>query len=73
MAIPASQTSLSKLEPILLLAAGATGGGAAQLITQATSAPGCYVFAELLEKKGIADVSTNKQKRYPSFCQSYQK
>ncbi|BGP26617.1 COP9 signalosome complex subunit 7 [Rhodotorula toruloides] len=44
-----------KLEPFLLLAKSARGAGAANLITQATSAAGVYVFSELLEQQSIKD------------------
>jgi hypothetical protein len=43
-------------QPFLLLAKSARGAGAANLITQATSAAGVYVFSELLEQQSIKDV-----------------
>lgn len=47
----------AKLEPYLLLAKSARGAGAANLIEQATAAPGVYCFGELLETKAISEVS----------------
>lgn len=44
---------LTALQPFLLLAKNATGRAAADLVMQATQAPGCYVFAELLEHPNI--------------------
>lgn len=43
-------------QPFLLLAKSARGAGAANLITQATSSAGVYVFSELLEQPSIKDV-----------------
>lgn len=57
MSITASSAALAKLEPFLLLAKNVRGTAAAKLIEEATAAPGCYVFSELLECDGIADVS----------------
>jgi COP9 signalosome complex subunit 7 len=48
-----------KLEPFLLLAKSARGAGAAKLVEQATAAAGVYVFAELLETSGVADVCSS--------------
>lgn len=41
------------LQPYILLAKNATGRAAADLVVQATQAPGSYVFAELLECPNI--------------------
>lgn len=49
-------TLFSRPQPFLLLAKSARGAGAANLITQATAAPGVYVFSELLEQPSIKDV-----------------
>lgn len=49
-----------KLEPFLLLAKSARGAGAAALIDQVTAAQGVYTFGELLESKGIAEVSSGQ-------------
>ena len=57
MAVSASSTALAKLEPFLLLAKSARGAAAAKLIAEATAAPGCYVFSELLECDTIREVS----------------
>ncbi|BGP02218.1 PCI domain-containing protein [Rhodotorula toruloides] len=50
-----------KLEPFLLLAKSARGAGAANLITQATSAAGVYVFSELLEQPSIKDLANDEK------------
>lgn len=46
----------SKLEPFLLMSKSAKGAAAAKLIQDATSAPGVFVFAELLELPNIQEV-----------------
>ncbi|GAA6029051.1 hypothetical protein JCM8097_001569 [Rhodosporidiobolus ruineniae] len=51
----------AKLEPFILLAKSARGGGAAALISQAVAAPGVYVFSELLEQQSIKDLATHEQ------------
>ena len=47
---------ISKLEPFLLISKSAKGAAAAKLIQDATSAPGVFVFAELLELPNIQEV-----------------
>ena len=49
--------SIAKLEPFLLMAKSAKGAAAAKLVQDATSAPGVYVFGELLEMPSVAEVS----------------
>lgn len=51
-----SSSSVTKLEPFLLLAKSAKGAAAAKLVHEATAAPGCYVFAELAECEGVREV-----------------
>ncbi|KAH7884077.1 hypothetical protein F5I97DRAFT_1898110 [Phlebopus sp. FC_14] len=51
----------SKLEPFLLISKSAKGAAAAKLIQDATSAPGVFVFAELLELPNIQELATNEQ------------
>ncbi|GAA6029008.1 hypothetical protein JCM8097_001549 [Rhodosporidiobolus ruineniae] len=51
----------AKLEPFVLLAKSARGGGAAALISQAVAAPGVYVFSELLEQQSVKDLASNEQ------------
>ncbi|GAB1525871.1 Protein M3 [Rhizoctonia solani] len=51
----AGNHSLRSLEPFLLMAKSAKGAGATKLIADATSAPGTYVFAELLEMPNIQE------------------
>jgi hypothetical protein len=47
----------SKLEPFLLMAKSAKGAAAARLIEDATTAPGVFVFGELLELGNMQEVS----------------
>ncbi|KAJ3122852.1 hypothetical protein HK098_002428 [Nowakowskiella sp. JEL0407] len=56
-----SSSTNSRLEPFLLLAKNARGAAASKLIQDATSAPGVYVFAELLELPSIQDLKNNPQ------------
>lgn len=46
----------AKLEPFLLMAKSLRGAAAAKLIQDATSAPGVFVFSELLELPNIQEV-----------------
>ena len=46
----------AKLEPFLLMSKSAKGAAAAKLVQDATSAPGVFVFAELLEQPNIQEV-----------------
>lgn len=46
----------SKLEPYLLMSKSAKGAAAAKLIQDVTSAPGVFVFAELLDLPNIQEV-----------------
>lgn len=46
----------AKLEPFLLISKSAKGAAAAKLIQDATSAPGVFIFAELLELPNIQEV-----------------
>jgi hypothetical protein len=46
----------AKLEPFLLIAKTLTGAAAAKLIQDVTSAPGVFIFAELLELPNIQEV-----------------
>ena len=46
----------SKLEPFLLMAKSVKGAAAAKLIQDATSAPGVFVFSELLELPNVQEV-----------------
>ena len=47
---------IAKLEPFLLMSKSAKGAAAAKLIQDATSAPGVFVFAELLDQPNIQEV-----------------
>jgi len=47
---------VAKLEPFLLMAKSLRGAAAAKLIQDATSAPGVFVFTELLELPNIREV-----------------
>ncbi|GJE89182.1 hypothetical protein PsYK624_052770 [Phanerochaete sordida] len=51
----------AKLEPFLLMSKSAKGAGAAKLIQDATSAPGVFVFAELLDQPNIQELANNEQ------------
>lgn len=51
----------AKLEPFLLMAKSLKGAAAAKLIQDATSAPGVFVFSELLELPNIQELSKNEQ------------
>ena len=46
----------AKLEPFLLMSKAAKGAAACKLITDATAAPGVFVFAELFEQPHIQEV-----------------
>lgn len=47
--------SAARLEPFLLISKSAKGAAAAKLVQDATSAPGVFVFAELLELPNIQE------------------
>lgn len=49
-------SAVTKLEPFLLMSKSAKGAAAAKLIQDATSAPGVFVFSELLELPNIQEV-----------------
>ncbi|KAI0085712.1 hypothetical protein BDY19DRAFT_896219 [Irpex rosettiformis] len=51
----------SKLEPFLLMSKSAKGAAAAKLVQDATSAPGVFVFAELLELPNIQELTSSEQ------------
>jgi len=51
----------AKLEPFLLMAKSAKGAAAARLVEDATSAPGVFVFSELLELTNIQEVQSSLQ------------
>lgn len=54
--------ALNALAPFLALAKSATSPrAAADLITQATSAPNTYIFAELLQHRNIQQVQGHEQ------------
>ncbi|TPX67524.1 hypothetical protein SpCBS45565_g03707 [Spizellomyces sp. 'palustris'] len=59
-AVLASSTS-AHLEPFLLLSKNAKGAACVQLIQDALSAPGVYVFSELLEMPTVQELSQNPQ------------
>lgn len=61
MSIGASTQSLARLEPYLLLAKTAKNAAAAKLIAEVTSAPGCYVFSELLDFDGIKALAEQEE------------
>jgi len=53
----------AKLEPFLLMAKSLKGAAAAKLIQDATSAPGVFVFSELLELPNIQELGKSEQHR----------
>ncbi|KAF8907712.1 hypothetical protein CPB84DRAFT_1674824 [Gymnopilus junonius] len=53
--------SSAKLEPFLLMAKSVKGAAAAKLIQDATSAPGVFVFSELLELPNIQELGKSEQ------------
>ena len=56
MTLDLSIGAASKLEPFILMSKGAKGAAAAKLIQDATSAPGVFVFSELLDMPSIQEV-----------------
>ena len=48
--------SAARLEPFLLMSKSAKGAAAAKLAQDATSTPGIFIFAELLELPNIQEV-----------------
>ena len=62
------QKALNALEPYVLLSKSATSPRAAtDLITQATSTPNTYVFAELLQTPNIQSLRTASSDYAPYF------
>ncbi|KAG6810899.1 hypothetical protein H0H92_009891 [Tricholoma furcatifolium] len=51
----------AKLEPFLLMGKGLKGAAAAKLIQDVTSAPGVFVFSELLELPNIQELGKSEQ------------
>ncbi|KAL0945656.1 hypothetical protein HGRIS_014810 [Hohenbuehelia grisea] len=51
----------AKLEPFLLMGKSMKGAAAAKLIQDATSAPGVFVFSELLELPNIQELAKSEQ------------
>ncbi|KAF9490292.1 hypothetical protein BDN71DRAFT_1400300 [Pleurotus eryngii] len=51
----------AKLEPFLLIGKSMKGAAAAKLISDAISAPGVFVFSELLELPNIQELATHEQ------------
>ena len=47
----------AKLEPFLLMSKSAKGAAAAKLVQDATTSPGLFVFAQLLELPNIKEVT----------------
>ncbi|KAI0761663.1 hypothetical protein BD413DRAFT_485635 [Trametes elegans] len=61
-----------KLESFLLMSKAAKGAAAAKLIQDATSAPGVFVFGELLEQPNIQELASNEQhSRFYSLLQLF--
>ncbi|PBK78374.1 hypothetical protein ARMSODRAFT_1010960 [Armillaria solidipes] len=53
----------ARLEPFLLMAKSMKGAAAAKLVQDATSAPGVFVFAELLDLPNILELEKSEQHR----------
>ncbi|KAL4068950.1 hypothetical protein V8B97DRAFT_2024597 [Scleroderma yunnanense] len=51
----------AKLEPFLLMSKSAKGAAAAKLVQDATSAPGVFVFSELLEMPNVQELASSEQ------------
>ncbi|KAI0651409.1 hypothetical protein C8Q79DRAFT_899188 [Trametes meyenii] len=61
-----------KLEPFLLMSKAAKGAAAAKLIQDATTAPGVFVFGELLELPNIQELAGHEQhSRFYSLLQLF--
>lgn len=56
MSLELAYNASAKLEPFLLMVKSARGAAAAKLVQDATSAPGVFVFSELLDVPSIQDV-----------------
>ncbi|KAI9566973.1 hypothetical protein HD554DRAFT_2111667 [Boletus coccyginus] len=52
---------MASLESLLLISKSAKGAAAAKLVQDATSAPGVFVFAELLELPNIQELAASEQ------------
>lgn len=57
----ADQKALLALQPFIIQAKGAGPAKAADIITRATEAPGCFVFSELLELPEIGQLRGNEE------------
>jgi len=64
-------TTTAKLEPFLLMSKSAKGAAAAKLVQDATSAPGVFVFAELLELPNIQELSSTQHEPFFSLLQLF--
>ncbi|KAI0757448.1 hypothetical protein C8Q80DRAFT_1282672 [Daedaleopsis nitida] len=63
---------VAKLEPFLLICKSAKGAAAAKLVQDATSAPGVFVFGELLEQPNVQELAGNEQhSRFFSLLQLF--
>ncbi|EIW65085.1 uncharacterized protein TRAVEDRAFT_109231 [Trametes versicolor FP-101664 SS1] len=63
---------VAKLEPFLLMSKAAKGAAAAKLIQDATSAPGVFVFGELLDLPNIQELATHEtHSRFYSLLQLF--
>jgi len=71
MALDLGSNAAAKLEPFLLMSKSAKGAAAAKLIQDATSAPGVFVFAELLDMPTIQELAKSEQAPYHSLLQLF--
>ena len=63
MSLDLASHAASKLEPFVLMSKSAKGAAAAKLIQDATSAPGVFVFAELLDMPNIKELEALSQEK----------
>ncbi|KAI5122693.1 hypothetical protein M0805_009746 [Coniferiporia weirii] len=71
MSLDLSSNTATKLEPFLLMAKSARGAAAANLIRDAISAPGTFVFSELLEMPNIQELSKTEHSQFLSLLQLF--
>jgi COP9 signalosome complex subunit 7 len=61
------QAGFNPMEQFILLAKGAKGMAAAELVKQALEAPGLYVFSELMDIPNINEVNCHHIKCFVSI------
>ncbi|TDL22362.1 hypothetical protein BD410DRAFT_788623 [Rickenella mellea] len=71
MSTELASNATAKLEPFLLMSKSAKGAAAAKLVENATSAPGVFVFAELLELPNIQELAKGDHAQYFTLLQLF--